>query len=79
PALDFGGLCQTVAIKEGGSQIPHIDWLDHPQIYAFVICLGPGWVGGKLVFPQLRRAIPTSPGQVIVFQARQLAHFTGPM
>ncbi|KIJ22760.1 hypothetical protein M422DRAFT_80826, partial [Sphaerobolus stellatus SS14] len=77
--LDFGGLCQTVAIKEGGSQIPHIDWLDHSQIYAFVICLGPGWVGGKLVFPQLQQAIPTSPGQVIVFQACWLAHFTGPM
>jgi len=73
PALDFKGLCQTVAIKEGSSQLPHLDWLDHPGIYAFVICVGPGWKGGKIVYPQLRKAVPTSPGQVI---ARQLAHFT---
>ncbi|KIJ41797.1 hypothetical protein M422DRAFT_255111 [Sphaerobolus stellatus SS14] len=69
PALDFGGLCQTISIKEGGSQIAHLDWMDHPLIYAFVICIGPGWTGGKLFFPQLRKAVPTQPGQVIVFQA----------
>ncbi|KIJ32745.1 hypothetical protein M422DRAFT_87118, partial [Sphaerobolus stellatus SS14] len=79
PALDFGGLCGAISIKDGGSQIPHIDWLDHPQSYAIVICIGPGWKGGKLVLPQLGRAIPTSPRQVIVFQSRRLAHFTGPM
>ena len=79
PALDFKGLCQTIAIKEGGSQIPHLDWMDHPAIYAFVICIGPGWKGGKLYFPQLHRAVPTSPSQVIAFQVRCLAHFTAPV
>ncbi|KIJ47386.1 hypothetical protein M422DRAFT_81818, partial [Sphaerobolus stellatus SS14] len=79
PALDFGGLCLTIAIKEGGAQFPHLDWLDHPQVYAIVICIGPGWEGGQLVFPQLRRAIPTSPGQVLLFQSRRLAHFTSPV
>jgi len=76
PALDFLGMCQTVAIKESGSQLPHLDWLDHPGVYAFVICVGPGWKGGKIVFPQLRKAVPTAPGQIVAFQARRLPHFT---
>ncbi|KIJ52698.1 hypothetical protein M422DRAFT_156537, partial [Sphaerobolus stellatus SS14] len=77
PCLDMGGLFFTLAIKEGGSQIPHLDWLDHPGIYAFVITVGPGWTGGELCFPQLGKKIVTHPGMIIAFQARYLAHFAG--
>ncbi|KIJ53131.1 hypothetical protein M422DRAFT_25637 [Sphaerobolus stellatus SS14] len=69
PAIDMGGLFFTLAIKEGGSQIPHLDWLDHPGIYAFVLTVA--------CFPQLGKKIKTYPGMVIAFQARYLAHFAG--
>lgn len=75
-ALDFFGLFFTIAIKEGGSQIIHIDWTDHPWVYAWIILAGEGWEGGELCLPQLGRKIPTSPGQVIAFTARTLAHFS---
>ncbi|KAF8574007.1 hypothetical protein K439DRAFT_1245508, partial [Ramaria rubella] len=78
PSLDFQGLFFTLAVKEGGSQILHLDWLDHPWTYAWVIFLGEGWEGGELCLPQLGRKIPTHPGQVIAFTGCTLAHFAAP-
>ncbi|KAF8576769.1 hypothetical protein K439DRAFT_1366328 [Ramaria rubella] len=78
PSLDFQGLFFTLAVKEGGSQILHLDWSDHPWTYTWVILLGEGWEGGELCLPQLGRKIPTHPGQVIAFTGHTLAHFAAP-
>ncbi|KAF8573188.1 hypothetical protein K439DRAFT_1233735, partial [Ramaria rubella] len=67
-----------LAIKEGSSQIFHLDWTDHPWTYAWVILIGEGWEGGELCLPQLGKKVPTRPGQVIAFTARTLAHFAVP-
>jgi hypothetical protein len=52
----------------------HLDWLDDDNTYAFVICVGPGWEGGSIEFPQLGISIPTQPGTVIGGLMRKLAH-----
>lgn len=75
PFLDLGGMFYTIAVKEGGSQITHLDWRDHPGSYSWVIPVGPGWEGGELCFPQLGIKVATRPGQVIAFRGRYLAHF----
>ncbi|KAF8581055.1 hypothetical protein K439DRAFT_1355271 [Ramaria rubella] len=77
-SLDFQGLFFTLAVKECGSQILHLDWSDHPRTYTWVILLGEGWEGGELCLPQLGRKIPTHPGQVIAFTGRTLTHFSAP-
>ncbi|KAF8573929.1 hypothetical protein K439DRAFT_1268764, partial [Ramaria rubella] len=74
PGLDFKGIFFCLAIKEGSSQIIHLDWTDHPWTYAWVILIGEGWQGGELCLPQLGKKVPTRPGQVIAFTARTLAH-----
>ena len=78
PALDFGGLFFSLAVKEGGSRLVYLDWLDHPWTYAQLILAGEGWEGGELCLPQLGKKIPTYPGQVIAFMGRTLAHFAFP-
>ncbi|KAF8574688.1 hypothetical protein K439DRAFT_1371769, partial [Ramaria rubella] len=78
PGLDFKGVFFCLAIKEGSSQIIHLDWTDHPWTYAWVILIGEGWQGGELCLPQLGKKVPTRPGQVIAFTARTLAHFAAP-
>ncbi|KAF8578054.1 hypothetical protein K439DRAFT_1363282 [Ramaria rubella] len=75
PSLDFQGIFFTLAIKDSGSEILHLDWSDHPWTYAWVILLGEDWEGGELCLPQLGRKIPTHPGQVIAFTGHTLAHF----
>lgn len=78
PWIDFGGAFYAMAIKDGGSQKIHLDWMDHSGTYAWILNIGPSWKGGDLCFPQLGKRVPTRPGQVIAFQGRYLAHCASP-
>ncbi|KAG1853094.1 hypothetical protein F4604DRAFT_1933366 [Suillus subluteus] len=75
PALDFFGAFFAFAIKEGTSEITHIDWSDDINSITWLIALGE-WEGGYLVLPQegLERRIPIRPGDVFGFMARTLQY-----
>jgi hypothetical protein len=74
----MGGPFFTIAAKESGSGVVHIDWNDDKALYAFVFAVGD-WEGGEFCAPQLGIKIPVRPGQVIAVLARVLAHFSAPV
>lgn len=78
PSLGMGGPFFTVAVKEAGSGIIHIDWNDDRAIYAFVFAVGD-WEGGEFCAPQLGIKIPVRPGQVLAVLAQVVAHFSAPV
>ncbi|KAJ7164352.1 hypothetical protein C8R46DRAFT_1220857 [Mycena filopes] len=78
PALNFGGLFFTVAIKEGSSERIHVDWNDCPQKYALIFCAG-NYVGADFCIPQLNIRIPLGPGSVLAVRTRLLAHCATPI
>ncbi|KAF8574168.1 hypothetical protein K439DRAFT_1624544 [Ramaria rubella] len=51
PSLDFQGIFFTLAIKDGGSEVLHLDWSDHP----WTLCMGDitrrGLGGGRTLLP----------------------------
>ncbi|KAG2116857.1 hypothetical protein BD769DRAFT_1390944 [Suillus cothurnatus] len=57
PSLDFGGSVFAVTVKEGGSQLIHINWHDCHAIWAFVFAIGD-WEGGEFCAPELGIKIP---------------------
>lgn len=72
-SFDFGGSFFTVALKEGGSELMHIDWGDSPTSLTFITS-----VGGRSVYfciPQLRMKVPLRPGQFLAVASRLLSHF----
>lgn len=72
-SFDFGGSFSTIAVKEGGSELMHIDWGDSPDSLTFITS-----VGGRSVYfciPQLRMKIPLQPGQFLAVASRLLSHF----
>lgn len=71
--VDFEGAFFTVAIKEGSSEMPHLDFNDHPHSMTWVVPLGR-FGGGHFVSPQLRRTIPVAAGQVMGAMTRYLLH-----
>ncbi|KAJ7207539.1 hypothetical protein GGX14DRAFT_567485 [Mycena pura] len=75
PNLDFGGLFLAIAVKEGSSEVLHVDWNDNLQTYAIVFCIGD-YVGGEFCIPQIGRRIPLRPGAVLAVRTRLLAHCT---
>ncbi|KAJ7814762.1 hypothetical protein B0H14DRAFT_3746961 [Mycena olivaceomarginata] len=77
PALDFGGLWFMVAVKEGSSEIIHLDFNDTHALVAFIWVISPPnslWTGGEFCAPQLGGKIPFRPGQMIAARTRILAH-----
>lgn len=78
PSLNMGGPFFTIAAKEAGSGVIHIDWNDDRAVYAFVFAVGD-WEGGEFCVPQLGIKIPVRPGQVLAVLARVLAHFSAPV
>lgn len=78
PHVFMEGPFFTVAVKEVGSGLVHIDWNDHPGMYAFVFAVGD-WEGGEFCIPQLGVKIPVRPGQILAVLARVLAHFSAPV
>lgn len=78
PALDFGGSFFIVAVKEGSSEILHIDFNDDPNCVSWVILLGD-WTGGEFCLPQLGVRIPVRPGQALAVMTKILVHCTTPI
>ncbi|KAK7450153.1 hypothetical protein VKT23_013036 [Stygiomarasmius scandens] len=77
--LDFKGAFLCVAIKEGSSEVFHLDWQDDPNSLAWIAPLGEGWTGGDFCLPQLNIRIPIYPGQVLGAQTRRLIHCRSPV
>ena len=78
PALDFNGAFFTVAVKEGGSEILHLDWSDGRKTMTWVFAVGD-WKGCEFVAPQLGVRVPIVPGHLFGVMSRTLAHFTTPI
>lgn len=76
--MDFGVTFFTIAVKEGGSEIIHIDWNDNLHKFALIFAAGD-WEGGEFCIPQLGVRIPLRPGQVIAVRTRLLAHCSAPI
>ena len=57
PTLHFKGTFFTIAIKEGGSKILHINWSDGMKTITWVFAMG-GWEGCEFVAPQLGVRVP---------------------
>ncbi|KAG2111493.1 uncharacterized protein F5147DRAFT_530838, partial [Suillus discolor] len=51
PVLDFFGAFFMFAIKEGMSEIYHVDWNNDLDSITWLLTLGD-WEGGELVLPQ---------------------------
>lgn len=77
PALDFQGVFFTVAVKEGSSELVHLDFNDHLDNIAWIVPLG-AWEGGEFCVPQLGIKVPIHAGQVIAAMTRNLAHCSPP-
>ena len=78
PALDFKGAFFTVAVKEGASEIIHLDFHDDRYSIAWVVPLGD-WAGGEFCLPQLGIKIPVRPGQALAVMTKVLVHCTAPI
>src|SRR5215471_10599899 len=78
PGLDLQGPFFTVAVKEGASEIWHIDWNDDVNTITWVIPVG-NWEGGEFCIAQLGVRIPIRPGQVLGVRAKLLAHCSAPV
>lgn len=78
PALQFGGAFFTVAVKEGSSEIIHLDFNDDPNGISWVIPLGD-WEGGEFCLPQFGIKIPIQSGQILGAMTRILAHCSAPV
>ena len=61
-------------VKEGGSQVLNLNWIDSKKKHALIIYLREGWTGGKIKFSQLEVSISTRTGTLVGGLARDLAH-----
>jgi hypothetical protein len=75
-ALDFGGTGYCVAISKGYSGYIHVDRMDWPKGYAFVIPCGD-YEGGDTILPTLEYTVPLQPGQILGMLAGFLPHCCG--
>ncbi|KAH8804138.1 hypothetical protein DL96DRAFT_1632242 [Flagelloscypha sp. PMI_526] len=82
PALDLGPIAFCVAIKDGGSEFPHLDFGDDPHHFSYVAALGENRTGGEWCAPQFGMKIPLERGQILAAKTAVIAHctasFTGP-
>ncbi|KAF6749787.1 hypothetical protein DFP72DRAFT_818552, partial [Ephemerocybe angulata] len=78
PLVDFGGAFFAVAVKEGSSEIPHIDFNDHPLSMTWLVALGD-WEGAEFSLPQIGCNIPVRPGQALGAMTRRLVHCGTPV
>ncbi|KAF9020634.1 hypothetical protein BDZ89DRAFT_1138561 [Hymenopellis radicata] len=77
PAMDLGPAAFAFAIKEGSSEIAHVDFTDDYSFPNFVVPLGP-FTGAEFNCPQLGYRIPIHGGQVLASKARLVIHFSSP-
>ncbi|KAJ7449523.1 hypothetical protein FB451DRAFT_747434, partial [Mycena latifolia] len=77
PAIDFEGVFFCIAVKEGSSEIIHLDFNDPLPLVTLIWVVSPAdasWTGGEFCAPQLGWKVPFCPGQMIAVRARLLAH-----
>ncbi|THU89413.1 hypothetical protein K435DRAFT_579196, partial [Dendrothele bispora CBS 962.96] len=72
--LNFGGAFLCIAVKEGSSEVYHLDWNDDPDVFAWITVVGDGWTGRDFCLPQLNVHIPMNPGQILGALTRRLIH-----
>ncbi|KAI0312509.1 hypothetical protein OF83DRAFT_1086969 [Amylostereum chailletii] len=70
PALDLDEAFLVFAVKEGSSEIIHIDWNNFPDSLTSIVVFGD-WTGGELCLPQLDKKFKLQHGQSWFFSARQ--------
>jgi hypothetical protein len=75
---NWKGAFFTVAVKEGSSDIIHIDYNDDLDGITWVIPLGD-FEGADLFCPQLGVRVPIAPGQVFGGIMRRVAHAATPI
>lgn len=78
PSIDFDAAFFTIAVKEGCSELIHIDFNDHPHSITWVFAVGE-WEGGELCLPQLGKKFPIRPRQLFGIMSRVLAHCSAPV
>ncbi|KAJ3916633.1 hypothetical protein F5877DRAFT_68898 [Lentinula edodes] len=78
PWLDFGGAFFAVAVKEGNSEIYHLDWSDDREALTWVTGLGT-WKGGDLRLVELDVQVPMKEGEALCGCMRQLVHSGSPI
>ena len=62
-------------MKEGSSELVHLDWNDHPDSVTWVIPIWDSdWVGGDLWVPQIDALMPLKNGDAAALCTRTLAH-----
>lgn len=66
-----------MAVKEGSSEIVHIDWSDDVNTITWVWAVGD-WTGAAFRAPQLGIEIDIRPGQLFGVMARTVAHLAAP-
>ncbi|THU85898.1 hypothetical protein K435DRAFT_684689, partial [Dendrothele bispora CBS 962.96] len=72
--LDFCGAFLCIAVKEGSPEIPHLDWNNDPNSFAWIAAIGKGWEGGDFCVPQLAYRVPIHSRQILGALARHLTH-----
>ena len=70
----LGQYIKTLAIRDGSSDVPHIDLGDGRKAMTVLIALG-NFTGGHLKFPQLGIEIPIQAGDIVIFRASCLVHY----
>ncbi|KAI0044869.1 hypothetical protein FA95DRAFT_1496441 [Auriscalpium vulgare] len=76
-ALDFNGACLCIAIKQGSSELIHVDFNDHERFLTCVLPVGDA-VGAHVFLPQLNQRFAVERGSMFAFKAKRLAHCTSP-
>ncbi|KAF6757756.1 hypothetical protein DFP72DRAFT_1110493 [Ephemerocybe angulata] len=71
--MDWKGAFFTIAIKEGVSEVLHLDWNDHPLAFTWVTAFGD-YTGGHFRAPQLGFDVPLPPGHILGALTRRLLH-----
>lgn len=72
-SFNFGGMFFTMAVKEGGSELIHLDWGDSKFTMALITSVGG--LAIYLCLPQLKVKILIYPSQVLAVATRVLTHF----
>ncbi|KAH8813869.1 hypothetical protein DL96DRAFT_1625565 [Flagelloscypha sp. PMI_526] len=78
PALNLGPIAFCIAIKDGGSKFPHLDFGDDAHHPSYVAALGERRIGGEWCAPQLNTKVPLESGQVIGAKTAVIVHYTAP-
>ncbi|KIK36918.1 hypothetical protein CY34DRAFT_93588 [Suillus luteus UH-Slu-Lm8-n1] len=71
----MGGLLFTMATKEAGLRIVHLDWNNNKAIYVFVFAV-KDWEGRSFVHPNQASKFSSTLGKVLAVLTHVLAYFS---